>query len=182
MKKRITVEIGQRYNFLTVISFSHSDKRNRKWYNTQCTCGNEKVIMGSAMVSNNTKSCGCYQHRYKKEHGLLPNNLGVKRMIIKQYVRHAKDRNIEYSLSEEKFIELIEQPCYYCGIESSNIIKTKNYKQGYPYNGIDRIDSLKGYTNENCVPCCGRCNKAKLAMSKDEFLCWVKAVYLHSCL
>jgi hypothetical protein len=113
MKKRVKVEIGQTYNFLTIISFSHSDKRNRKWYNVRCTCGNKKVIMGSAMVSNNTKSCGCYQHRYKKEHGLLPNNLGAIRQIILQYKRHARTRNLDFNILEQEFIELISQPCYY---------------------------------------------------------------------
>lgn len=182
MKKRVHVELNQKYNYLTVISFSHSDKRNRKWYNVQCDCGNKKVLMGSAMVSNNTKSCGCFQHRYKKEHNLLPDNLGVKRQIILQYKRHAKGRNIEFNLSETKFIELISQPCYYCGLIPSNIKKTKNFKEGFKYSGIDRLNSNEGYNDINCVPCCEKCNKAKLAMNKDEFLDWVKSVYLHSIL
>jgi hypothetical protein len=27
--------------------------------------------------------------------------------------------------------------------------------------GLDRIDSKKGYTKDNCVPCCGFCNNLK---------------------
>jgi hypothetical protein len=132
------------------------------------------------VASGNTKSCGCYGKLVRRTRTLLPNNLGVKRMIIKQYKRHAKDRNIDYNLSEEKFIELIEQPCYYCGAIKTNIAKTKNFKQGYAYTGIDRIDSSKRYSNDNCVPCCKQCNKAKLAMSVDEFLNWVERVYIYS--
>ena len=44
-------------------------------------------------------------------------------------------------------------------------------------NGIDRIDSSQGYTNENSVPCCTFCNFAKHTMGKDDFLAWVKRVY-----
>jgi 5-methylcytosine-specific restriction endonuclease McrA len=29
------------------------------------------------------------------------------------------------------------------------------------YSGIDRKDNEKGYTEENCVPCCKRCNGIK---------------------
>ena len=44
-------------------------------------------------------------------------------------------------------------------------------------NGIDRIDSSKGYTVENSVPCCKYCNTAKNTMSVDEFLKWIGRVY-----
>lgn len=42
------------------------------------------------------------------------------------------------------------------------------------YNGIDRIDNAKGYTIENSVTCCKRCNFAKRNMSYDEFISWGK--------
>ena len=44
-------------------------------------------------------------------------------------------------------------------------------------NGIDRIDSSKGYTVENSVACCKYCNTAKNTMSVDEFLKWIGRVY-----
>lgn len=49
----------------------------------------------------------------------------------------------------------------------------------YVWNGIDRVDNSKGYTMKNCVPCDGVVNKAKLCMSKDEFLEMCKAVSNH---
>lgn len=53
---------------------------------------------------------------------------------------------------------LISSPCAYCG--------------GIPeeFNGLDRINSKKGYTVENVVPCCQRCNRAKNDMSIDKFI------------
>jgi hypothetical protein len=44
-------------------------------------------------------------------------------------------------------------------------------------NGIDRIDSKKGYTKENSASCCKYCNIAKHTMMEDEFFKWVKRVY-----
>ena len=57
---------GQKFNRLTVLGYSHSDRRWRKFYKAKCDCGNKKIIMGSAMTSGNTKSCGCLSFEVKK--------------------------------------------------------------------------------------------------------------------
>ena len=36
-------------------------------------------------------------------------------------------------------------------------------------NGIDRINSSLGYVDGNVVPCCGTCNKMKMAMDESDF-------------
>jgi len=38
------------------------------------------------------------------------------------------------------------------------------------YNGIDRIDNTKGYTPENCVPCCFEVNAMKRDFSEQRFI------------
>lgn len=40
----------------------------------------------------------------------------------------------------------------------------------YVYGGIDRVDSSKGYTVDNCVSCCRECNVSKGTMSLEAFL------------
>jgi len=35
--------------------------------------------------------------------------------------------------------------------------------------GVDRVDNTKGYTKENCVPCCKICNRLKSDLTKEEF-------------
>lgn len=47
------------------------------------------------------------------------------------------------------------------------------------HNGIDRIDSLRGYEPDNCAPCCPTCNIAKSNMGLDAFKAWVERVYHH---
>lgn len=44
-------------------------------------------------------------------------------------------------------------------------------------NGIDRIDSSKDYSSDNCVPCCSRCNIMKLNIPYSEFLDSIKKIY-----
>jgi hypothetical protein len=62
---------------------------------------------------------------------------------------------------------------YHCGEKHSNIlsIKRKNIQSSeFQYNGIDRVDSSKGYYIDNCVPCCGICNTCKMDLTLDEFI------------
>lgn len=66
----------------------------------------------------------------------------------------------------EEFTELINQLCVYCGGE--NITK-----------GIDRVDNFKGYTKENSVSCCKKCNYMKNTWSKEEFLFHIQKIYKH---
>jgi hypothetical protein len=37
-----------------------------------------------------------------------------------------------------------------------------------------------GYTIENVVPCCKRCNQAKSDQSVVDFLAWIRRVYEHT--
>lgn len=46
-------------------------------------------------------------------------------------------------------------------------------------NGIDRIDSTKGYSADNCVPCCSKCNRMKLDHSIEDFKNHISKIYNH---
>ena len=170
---------GMKFNRLKVISFSHADKKWRKFYNVKCECGNKGIVMGSAMSSGNTKSCGCLSSELKRERNLLPDNGGGINHLILLYKRHAKRRGFIYELEREDFARLIKLPCNYCGTPPANLKRMKNEIDNFYYNGIDRIDSRKGYNKSNCVACCEICNKAKMAMSRSEFVEWIKRAYKH---
>lgn len=74
----------------------------------------------------------------------------------KQYIKRANRINIAFELSKEKFNEIIAKECYYCDEKENN--------------GIDRLDSLMGYTESNCVSCCKICNYLKGALDVVTFL------------
>ena len=51
---------GMVFGRLTVVSFHHRDENGANFWLCKCSCGNEKVIRQSSLVScYNTKSCGC---------------------------------------------------------------------------------------------------------------------------
>jgi hypothetical protein len=69
---------------------------------------------------------------------------------FKAYVSSATKRGYEMNIDFETFSELVVAPCYYCG-----------HHIHQETNGIDRVDNSKGYSKENCVTACWKCNKIK---------------------
>ena len=53
----------------------------------------------------------------------LPYGLTSMRKLIRSYKKHAKERGIEYEITEEQFKEITQKDCYYCGKEPENIFK-----------------------------------------------------------
>lgn len=52
--------VGQKYNKLTVVSYSHKTENNSMaFYNCACDCGNTTTVAHGALRSGKTKSCGC---------------------------------------------------------------------------------------------------------------------------
>jgi len=164
---------GHKFNKLTILALSHSDKRWRKWYKVKCDCGVEKVVLGASLVSGNTKSCGCLGTELRKARRISGNHTEITAIIL-GYKRHAINRGFEWILSREQVKEIIKKDCLYCGSPPTNKKKTKNSieDKGLLYSGIDRIDSSKDYTEDNCVPCCRVCNYAKSNMDIKEFQAW----------
>jgi len=119
-----------------------------------------------------------------KPGNLLPPGVSAFNRLFRDYKIKAKKRNLPFELSKEYFEKITKYNCYYCGKEPSQVRYTHVhhgvYSIPYTYNGIDRIDSSKGYTEDNVVPCCGRCNEGKMSQTKEDFLYWIKRVYEHS--
>ena len=151
---------------LTPIKYIYNKEIGRTEIECICDCGNKTMVLLHNLRRGNTKSCGCI--KVEKHHKL---GYGVSncRMIIKVYQRHAKDRNISFQLTDNKIKELFSQSCFYCDAKPSNVAaKGRSYGE-FIYNGVDRIDNSKGYTIDNCVSCCRRCNALKSNMSIQEF-------------
>lgn len=67
-----------------------------------------------------------------------------------------------FNLTREEFNLLVAMPCHYCEAPPSNELKRAAYRDAvFYYQGLDRKDNARGYTRENVVPCCGRCNWLK---------------------
>lgn len=111
--------------------------------------------------------------------------MGFRNYLFRSAKTGARNRNHEWYLSQEEFMNIITQNCYYCGekprpASEELLSKRGNLKQPtFYYNGIDRIDSSKHYSIDNVVPCCPMCNYMKNTFSKQNFLYQIKKIYNH---
>lgn len=142
-------------------------------------CGNTTIVRFERLYKNqgySPQSCEhCYKdihrkitlHRYEKLHNLTGQEYKTdlkNRKKLHSYKTNAVARGYKFELSDEYAFKLFHSNCYYCG-ELDNM------------NGIDRLDSKKDYTEDNCVPCCGVCNLMKNKFSKEVFLDKISSIY-----
>lgn len=178
-----SINPGDKFNRLTVVEYSYTNKQRRKCFICKCDCGNTATIQSNNLKSGHTKSCGCFaretnskvnKSRFKGERSLINRVYG-------NYKKSAKSRNIPFDLTNDEVEKLIFQNCYYCTAKPENKcrVKLKNDLQHEDllYNGIDRVDNSKGYTVNNVVPCCTQCNFAKRSLSIKDFKQWIMKVY-----
>jgi 5-methylcytosine-specific restriction endonuclease McrA len=170
--------LGQKFGKLTAIKRIQNNKTNHQQYLFRCDCGNEKVISKIIATSGQVICCGCRITENAKilnyKRNLDPNKSALNKLIY-QYKICAKRRNIEFNISDEDFINLTKLNCNYCGTPPSQIKKL--IKSEYIYTGVDRVDSAKSYDLNNCVPCCGICNRMKMAYPLDIFLKQIELIY-----
>lgn len=92
----------------------------------------------------------------------------VSRQFHAQYRCKCQRDGRDFNLTVEEVRALIFQDCHYCGGKPTN--KKQYYGTILPHNGLDRKDNNLGYTLDNVVPCCKKCNPAKSNMSSELFI------------
>lgn len=91
---------------------------------------------------------------------------------IRRWKAGAKRRGIEWSLTED-FIKSLPMICHWTGLPLT-------MKTGFPYTmSLDRVDSSKGYTPSNVVPCCAMVNSMKREFETEEFFNMVEKLIHH---
>lgn len=135
-------------------SQNREDRRNGR---PVCECCGERDE--SQFVFNETKniwsirckSCAAKGALRYKESTSDPTNVAQK---IKREAKH------DFHLTDAQLLLLVlMNTCEYCGFHQEGV-----------FLGIDRVDSRKGYTVENCLPCCWRCNTAKGSRDPVTFI------------
>lgn len=166
--------VGKTFGTIKALSFKKQERvgpgRYHLYFNTLCTkCNNESVRLYNKtqwLQSTHCKECG---QNFKEP---------SYNSILQTYKQGAKSRNIPWNLSNEEFKSLITQNCYYCG--TAPVFRTHDQtilKNKLPVNGIDRIDSSRGYEFNNCVPCCTCCNFMKHTHNQKDFLDQIIKIY-----
>lgn len=82
--------------------------------------------------------------------------------------RSAKARGKDFDIDKRAFNQKVTKPCFYCGTSSPAQKR-----------GLDRIDSGKGYSDENTVPCCRTCNIMKNDLDMESFFEHIAKIASH---
>lgn len=152
--------IGKTFTYLTVVKYL-----GRSNWLCECRCGKIYPVLGVYLRNGKTKSCGCRKLRSIEESF----ETGINRFITFNI-----KNNKELSLTREEIKTLIFQNCTYCGLAPLQKMKLGNKKVVFLHNGIDRVDSSKGYIPGNCVAACKWCNYAKWTLNQKEFIEWLE--------
>lgn len=183
--------VGDIYGRLKVVRHAGKDARNKHLWMCKCDCGNEKIVVSDNLSSGKSKSCGCLKSEFLaksgNQYGLHENRVDA---ILKIQYSHLRRRHIKLSEKEcidfELYKYLALKECFYCGAGYSKKLhdRTNESTKGkilsdtfVECNGIDRLDSSKGYIKGNVCSCCKYCNTAKNTMSTVEFLNFIKRVH-----
>lgn len=181
--------IGRRFGKLKVIEKLPHTERQYK-YKCVCDCGNVIEAKSENLRSGRVKSCGCLKHREAVNRIENREDAILKREYSSIRKRNRKFANNENVIDFEDYKSIVTTPCHFCGSVGSKSIYDKLRSRGVTHscsdiilhiNGIDRIDSSKGYIKGNCVSCCTTCNYAKNTMTIEQFKKWIKQVYEHYC-
>jgi len=167
--------IGKKFGKLTVLS--HLDGTN--YYRCRCDCG--RIINQRAGRIHSKSACKPCLIKYNPK-AYLGEGVAATNLLFTRYRLGAKRRALVFQLTHAQFKTLIKLNCKYCGTPALQILKYRtqaSYEPPFLYNGIDRIDNTKGYTQDNCVPCCEICNRAKSTLSLAQWHDWLHRVYLN---
>lgn len=147
------------------------------YWKCKCDCGKIIDIYFKGLLTKTTKSCGCLKIEHISKLNKKTFGESASNSLFARYKRSAKKRNINFELTLKQFYPLLIKECEYCGDTGISTWRRSETYGNFKYNGIDRINNSLGYTIDNIITCCVRCNTAKSTMSKSEFFETIKKIY-----
>lgn len=153
---------GERYGLLEAIEDTGRRQDRKAIWRCRCEFGAEVEVRSTSLRTGGVRSCG--NHRGE--------DLGRQRlgMVLAVYKSSAKKRGLVWALSDQEFIDLVSQPCFYCG-KPANVPAGATLDSLAEPNGIDRWDNDRGYEpGAQTVACCASCNQARGAQTPEGFV------------
>lgn len=178
MVKRAVV--GEKWGRLVITKIVQMGSNLNTVVECICECGAVQPYYFANISSHKTTSCGCFRLENSSLMGkTFGGQSGEKNRKYTIKEANARDLYKKYmarfsgDLTFEDFYKLTQLPCYYCGVEPTQLYKRSSKermsREPYIYNGLDRLDVKLGYDLSNVVPCCKVCNFMKHTMTSKDF-------------
>lgn len=176
---------GRRYGNVVILGRVGPDPKRGDLWKCKCDCRNVFEIHGYSFSTNKRRSCGCLADA-------VAHAISFERRTYSEATRNQHYQLHKSSAKQQEVVPLefsvwesvAKRPCHYCGeTDIRNYTRTRHTKRfataltpeevtryDCKLNGIDRVDSQRGYELENCVSCCSMCNYMKQDYSITEFI------------
>lgn len=177
---------GQKFGKLTVVRLDDDEeyftgrggKRQKKirWI-CQCECGKmtKSFIQGlSSGHATQCKTCGYYRPQTSSK---------MIQQLFGNIKYNAKNRQIDFKVTAEFLQNLFnkqEERCAVSGLPITFGKTRKEHNHGATTASLDRIDSSRGYTEDNVQWVHKKVNFMKLDMSQQEFVKLCDVISLHN--
>lgn len=128
------------------------DKWNDTWWFCECSCTHTRTVRGKNLRNGGSLGCGCSKKRKR-----LRSFEALYNVLVRDTDR--RNRTLSVDLSYEEFLTFVKiKKCHYC---KAQVEWAEFNVAGKARHNLDRVDNSKGYSRDNCVVCCKRCNMAK---------------------
>jgi hypothetical protein len=111
----------------------------------------------------------------KRNPDVITNQVIAEATVVSKKIRKikatAKYKKLEFDDGDmEAMAAKLDKECNYCGFTPA---------EGEFLNGLDRVESTMGYTDDNTVTCCAACNAIKGSLTETCFVHKVMLIYKH---
>ena len=146
--KRVRDLTGMEFGRLSVVCFVGQDRNKKARWLCRCSCGSERVVVGNALTTGNTRSCGCWQrepeHNSNWKHGMR--NTRLFNIWAGMIDRCTREKNHAFKDYGGRGIAVCKEwrdefQAFY------NWAMANGYEEEL---SIDRIDVNGNYSPENC--------------------------------
>lgn len=173
---------GQRFGKWLVLYRTQAHRKHTIW-RCVCDCGAEKDVYSTHLISGNSKRCPkCSpkgkSHKQWKGCGDISGNFWDS---IKRCASGKKGRRepVDFLITIEFAWDLFIKQEGKCALSGLDIVINYNQKEGHTAS-LDRIDSSKGYTEDNVQWVHKDINMMKRTYDQDYFIELCKSVSEHS--
>lgn len=174
--------VGKNFGEWEVLSSHSTSRSGATRYICQCSCGTEKDVFASHLVSGKSKSCGCKipKHKDRQQWTGYQDISGTQWAAIKSQARKTKTRQVLlFTITIEYMWELLKQQGFRCALSGVPISLSPRWK--IPGSAsVDRIDSSQGYVPGNVQWVHKDINLMKNRLNQDYFIKMCKQVAAQS--
>jgi len=171
---------GKKFGELTILELCpEKTKYSGALWLCKCSCGKLKKLNSNSLTSGNNTTCGCKENHSQNNHIRSTGFKEISGAHIYSIKRGASSRGLEFSLSAEFLWNLFLKQDKKCTLTGETIKFCKKWGNKYSKEttaSLDRINSSKGYINENVQWVHKIINIMKQDLTDEEFIEWCNKV------